>query len=768
VNSPTPIGTLTPLPWSHPVRQTPAIWHPTATRDGWAVVEFRRRFKLARALRGAVLLISASERFIARLNGGLIGRGPSRSDPLRWPCARLELGALAAGEHELSIHAFHFGDLAGKGQMGGPAFLLVCGEGRLAEAVSTTSGWQCREDLSRRPIDKPEWGGEERHSVIGAGERVTAQAGASAWVNGEVVAPIAADEWGNVPVGHVLCADPLPPMEEKCVQFARVAEAPGQLRTAAESWLSGKNPLTIPASTSVRLVLDRGEMTNAYPSLTVSRGRGAAIRLVWAEAPYGEDHSKGNRNETTGKLLFGHRDEFLPDGRAHRVFAPLWFRSFRYVELQIITGPEPLKLEEFALASTGYPLRQLAKFSAYRPLWEVSWRTAQLCAHETMFDCPHYEQCQFPGDSVVQAVYHYLVANDDRLARKAMDDFNASRLPDGMVQCRYPSRQLQIIPTFALYYIRMLHDFRLYRGDKEFLRTQLPGARMVLDWFERCLRPDGMLGHIPYAPFMDWSPGFECGNAPQDADGGSSLITLLFAQACGWQAGLETSSGFPELASRWQRRARELNRAIQARCWDPKRRLLADTPALKSFSVHVQVLGVLAGLWTKKESAVVLRRALADPSVTSIGTFYFRFYLAQAFRVAGIPGEFFGMLKRWERALEGTGLTTWPESDSPQPRSDCHAWSVTPAIEFLQTVLGVEPDPNAEGFARGLFRPALGQLDSVSGKVPTPHGTISVKLRRQPGGWVEADVESPIPLRLAPGPQILIPGKHRLTVKDNT
>jgi hypothetical protein len=553
------------------------------------------------------------------------------------------------------------------------------------------------------------------------------------------VSRVAADEWGNVPLGHALGEDPLPAMEETEQQFARTPPLP---------W-------TVPAGQTVRWIYDVGEVTNAYPTLVVSGGKGATIRCVWAEAPYNADGTKGNRDDVAGKVFFGHCDEFLPDGSDGCEFAPLWFRAFRYVEVAITAGAEPVTLAEFRLRFTGFPLRQRAKFSAYRPLWDVSWRTARLCAHETLSDCPHYAQCQFPGDSVVQAVYHYLVANDDRLARKAMDDFNASRLTDGMTQCRFPSRKLQIIPTFALYWIRMLHDFRVYRGDAAFLATQLDGARAALAWFERRQRDDGMLGLIEYAPFMDWTNGFECGNAPQETDGRSAILTLLYALACQWQAGLEETVGYRELAPRWRRRARWLLTATARQCWDAERGLLANTPTRKSFSVHAQTLGILAGLWPRAEAAGILQRALADATVTQPGTFYFRYYVAEAYRRTGLRTGFFTMLPRWERALEGTGLTTWPESDSPQPRSDCHAWSVTPAIEFLQTILGVEPDPTVNGFARGLFQPTLGPLRSASGMVPTPHGPVKVKLK--PG---EACVETPIPLRF--GRQLLRPGKHLL------
>ena len=772
------------FPPAHPVLRTPAVWHPQAPREGYVILLLRRRFNLPHALRNLRLWVSASERYILYLDGRLISRGPSRSDPSRWGCVRIGLGPLASGEHVLAATVLHFGPHAGIGQMGGPAFFLLHGQGRGADLpalLDTGPAWRCLRDRSRTPFKKHGWGRRAPYDAVGSGECIEGSQvpwgwqepgfDDSAWTAARVVSRAAYDEWGNLPLGHALRPDPLPPMDERPERLARVAESPPEHREAAARWLAGRGAFHVPPRTKVRLLLDRGVLTSAYPVLTVSGGRGARIRLVTAEAPFlGGGPAKGNRDETAGKRIRGHRDEFRPDGGRGRAFTTLWFRSFRYIELTIETAGQALALEDLTAVFTGYPLRRRAAFRPdaarrrrYRRIWDTSWRTARLCAHETFFDCPHYEQAQFPGDSRVQALFHYLAAGDDRLARKAVDDFHASRLPEGLTQCRWPSRRVQVLPTFSLYWIGMLHDFRVYRGDLGFLRPYLDFAREVLAWFERRRRPDGMPGLVKYAPFVDWTPAFRCGNAPQERDGGSSILALLWAEACAWQAGLEEACGFPELGPRWRRLGRSLVRAALATSWDGRRRLLADTPAKRSFSVHAQVEAVLAGAWPPARARDILGRALADPDVAQPGTLYYRYYVAQALKACGRREDFFTLLRRWEGLLDGTGLTTWPESDV-NPRSDCHAWSVTPAIEFLQTVLGVEPDPAASGFARLRFEPTLGPLGEASGSVPTPHGPVRVHLVRAAGGAVEAAIETPV-AALVPGRRgALPPGRHRLTL----
>jgi hypothetical protein len=677
----------------HRVLHTPAIWHPSGgvKRDGYWVVLFRRRF-VVRGPKRVALWITASQRFELYLDGRLIARGPSRSDPIRWAVRRVVLGRLGPGTHVLAVRVTHFGRFAGVGQMGGRGFLLVRAVGM--DDLTTGPQWKCFHDESRRPVTRHAWGKRGFYYAVGCGDRVdgrrvpwgweTPGFDDGKWPAAKVVCKRAADPWGNVPLDHVLRPDPLPPMEEKSQRLVRVVEAPADLRGGARRWIAGRGPLHIGPGRRVRLVLDRGEMTNAYPVLSVSGGAGSRIRLVSAEGPYDpQTKAKTHRDHTAGRALWGQRDDFLPDGGKLRAFTTLWFRSFRYLELVIRTASRAITLNDIHLLFTGFPLRRRARFGgrpADHPLWNVSWRTARLCAHETFFDCPHFEQAQFPGDTRVQAIYHYVVCGEDRLARKAIDDFHASLMPDGITQCRWPSRQLQILPTYSLYWIGMLEDFRVHRGDRQFLKPYLPGARAVLEWFARRRRRDGMLGWIEFAPFMDWTPAFECGNAPQGPDGGSSILTLLLAQACDWMSELERSCGYAQLSDRWRRMGRDLVRATLGACWDRRRGLLADTATKRSFSQHAQVQAILARAWPARRAGAILARAMGDPSVTPPGTLYFRYYVIQALAACGMHDRIDAMLDPWRRCLRDTGLTTWPESDGPSPRSDCHAWSVTPGI----------------------------------------------------------------------------------------
>src|SRR5258708_9943773 len=183
------------------------------------------------------------------------------------------------------------------------------------------------------------------------------------------------------------------------------------------------------------------------------------------------------------------------------------WRTWRYLDLDITTGNQPLTLESLIANFSAYPFEERAKLETSDPdldkIWEISWRTARLDAHETYMDTPYYEQLQYAGDTRIQALISYTVAGDDRLARQAIAAFDQSRSSDGLTRSRYPSALPQTIPPFSLLWIGILHDYWLYRPNPEPIRTALPGSRAVLEWFTAHQQPDGLLQNLPWWTFID-------------------------------------------------------------------------------------------------------------------------------------------------------------------------------------------------------------------------------------------------------------------------
>jgi hypothetical protein len=98
-------------------------------------------------------------------------------------------------------------------------------------------------------------------------------------------------------------------------------------------------------------------------------------------------------------------------------------------------------------------------------------------------------------------------SGDDRLVRNAITQMDHSRMAEGITLSRHPSFSPQQIPTFSLWYIGMVNDYWMYRGDSAFVRDKLQGTRDVLWFFGKYQNAEGSLRNVPYWIYTDWVEG---------------------------------------------------------------------------------------------------------------------------------------------------------------------------------------------------------------------------------------------------------------------
>jgi hypothetical protein len=511
------------------------------------------------------------------------------------------------------------------------------------------------------------------------------------------------------------------------------AERTGYIKVPGSSFPKSF-PWNFPAKTKTSLLLDQGTLTNAYPQLLISAGKNAVITLTYAEALIDSKRVKGNRNVVEGKQLIGISDRYISDGAAFRLYSPLHYRTFRYVKVDIETKDEALTINKIDSRYTGYPFEERGRFVSSDPglqkIWDVGWRTAKLCAVDTYFDCPYYEQLQYVGDTRIQALISLYVSGDDRLMKKAIDDINNSFIPEGLTQSRYPSRDLQVIPTFSLWWVCMVYDHFMHRKDDVFIRSKLNGVENVLRWYEERMTDKGILGPLSWWQFVDWSwpwvDSIRVGGVPPGVSkGGSSIVTLQYAYALARAAELMNAYGRRSAAVRYEQMAKKYAQDVFRLCWDSEKGLLADTPEKTEFSQHANILGILTNSVEQSRQKELLQKIMTDKSITQ-ATYYFKFYMFEAMKKTGLGNEYLGQLKPWYDMLD-IGLTTFAENPEPT-RSDCHAWSASPLYEMLSMVAGVMPA--APGFSKVLVKPNMGYLSSLISTVPHPAGDIKVIINK--------------------------------------
>jgi len=737
------------------------ISHPTADLKVYGVYHFRKSFDLHVKPEKFIVHVSADNRYRLFVNGHAVCFGPARSDMNHWNYETLDIASfLKPGKNLLASVVWNFGDMIPAAQITRKTAFLIQGDSEIEKSINSDASWKVTKNEAYTALP-PDNSVLQTYIVVGPGDQVNgelypwnwqdASFDDSNWLPAKELGKARAKGLGTNADWDLVPRD-IPMMEETVQRFSSIRRQEGT--NASSNFILGKESLTIPANSKVILLLDQGVETVAYPEIKVSGSKGSEIELIYAEALFDPQGNKGNRNEIEGKTIKGLTDVFLVGTADIQTFRPLWFRTFRYVQVTVKTGNNPLIVKNIQSVFTAYPFKETATFACSDPelskIWEVGWRTLRLCSNETHYDCPYYEQLQYVGDTRIQCLVSAYVSGDGRLTRQAITAYDRSRIYEGLTQSRYPSSDMQVIPPFSLYWTNMVHDYWLLNSDTAFIKPLLFGIESVFNWYEQRIDPKtGMLGYTPYWNFVDWPNEWPWDNAVNSggvpkggADGGSSILTLQLAYALNEAAELFTYFGKNFQAEHYKILSDKISLATVNHCWDSTRKLLADTPDKKEFSQHANIMAIMANAKLPIDSKELIERVAQDKTLIQ-ATFYYRFYLMRAMEKEGLGDQYIEMLEPWRNMLK-IGLTTFAEKPEPT-RSDCHAWSSSPNYELLATVCGIE---SAEaGFKAVRIEPHLGNLQWVEGSMPHPKGIIKVKFSMSKAGGIEGEIILPTGLK---------------------
>lgn len=730
----------------------PAFWItcPGENATSYGVYHFRKNFDLSARPAKFLINVSADNRYRLFVNGQPVSQGPSRGDLAHWYYETVDIAPyLKPGTNLVAAIVWNMGEYRPLAQLTNRTGLIIQSSAVADSVVNTNESWKVIRNAAYSPVTLFNF-------FVGASDSVDAAHYPWGWEQ----LNYKDDSWkkaaqvergtpygSSTGYGWMLTPGDIPQMEQTPQRMSSVRRAEGI--NVPATWPAKSSKLTIPANKKITLLIDQDFETTGYPELIVSGGKSARIKMSYAEALY-KDTKKGNRNQVEGYEMYrASYDYYIPDGGKNRLFRPLWFRTWRYIQLEIETLTEPLEIEDIYGIFTAYPFKENASFESddksIEKIWETGWRTARLCAHETYFDCPYYEQLQYIADTRIQALISLYVDGDDRLMKKAIRNFNRSRTYEGITDSRFPGHKPQFIPPFSLFWINMVKDHWIHRGDTSLVKECLPGIKTVLGWFEDKIDPrTGMLGPMPHWNFVDWAKPWPWnvekplgGVPPGGMSGGSSIITLQLAYTLKDAVELLSLMGEKNLATHYSRLYESLTRATKKNCWNAQRGLYADDVNQNSFSQHASIMAILSDALPEKDQKAVFNKVVSDTSLIQ-ATLYYRFYLFRALKKVGRANDYLNMLQPWKDMLN-LGLTTFAEKPEPT-RSDCHAWSASPNYDLLLLVCGIEPAQ--PGFKSVRIEPALGKLKYVKAKMPHPAGEIVMNLNAS-GNGIKGEVQLP-------------------------
>ena len=743
------------------------VWGPD-DQEECALAYFKKNVKLDAVPEEACEIeISADSRYKLYVNGVLAELGPSKGDRMKWYYDTVDLGPfLKEGENSIAVEVLRYPMNSRKGNYGvfrteTPGLYVKEKPGKVSLGLNADATWKCWREkefhiVSENPFFAPLQILEERS---GDGETAGWKYSTyddSKWetvkVYNEFEMPKAVSP-GN------LFPRPIPYMKKIPAEFPGVHgkyEAEASTREAWNDVLHKKGTITIPAGCTVCVEINAGEEMTGFLSLQLKQGAGAEVKILtsecYVEKEKGEsDHpmrlpKKGDRCDWENGELNGYTDTYhvagYGDAEQEEIYEPFWFRTFRFVRLEIRTAEEPLVVTGFDYMETGYPLEVKTKVEtsdeSLKGVWDISLRTLKRCMHETYEDCPFYEQLQYAMDSRSQILYTYMVSGDDRLARNCMDDFRRSQRYDGMINCSYPTWGPNVIPGFSIYYILMLYDHMMYFGDPEFLRQHMGAVDGILEFFRRNLDERGLVGKVggingraKYWSFIDWTKQWDetSGMPRAGLEGPITMESLLYILGLEYAAKVLEYLGRNSVAEEYRERAAKVRDAVNRWCVD-ENGVYIDGPGVKQYSQHCQVFALLAGCVDPQKGAENLKKSMEDPETYAQCSVAMAYYLYRALEKAGMYAETEKCWDLWKKMVKDN-LTTCVE-DGVNGRSDCHAWGSLILFELPAVVLGVHPA--APGYEKIAVEPNPGYLEWAKGEVITKKGMVKVSWKKTESG----------------------------------
>lgn len=748
-------------------KSTNWIW--LKTWEAWETEEpvlalFRKSIDISGEPIDANLRISADSRYKLYINGVLVEVGPSKGDKQVWFFDEINLlPYLSEGENVFAVQVLRYPTIHSKGCHGifrteYPGLFV---EGKITDSegnqylLDADSGWKGKKDAHFRIVSE-----SEIFAPLQILENTAGDIRLKGWMNPGYdesdweEAFLYPDMSRAVSPGNLLKRT-IPYLYRKEQRFERVVQTEDDLFSEAEweALIAGKKRLMIPPYKKVQVEFSAGVERTGYLHLTMQEGADAKISILTSEAYVlgGERGDlkvplKGDRTDYENGFLHGFTDYYQCAGfgteEEPEKYEPFWFRTFRFVRLEIETEESPLTLSGFDYTQTGYPLEVKTKASAsderFAGIWDISERSLRCCMHETYEDCPFYEQLQYAMDSRTQILYTYTTAADDRLARKCMDDFKRSQRYDGLLNGSYPCYGANVIPGFSIYYILMLYDHMMYFGDRELLKEHMPTVEGILNFFHRNLSKEGYVkkigglnGKDKFWSFIDWAAEWEetTGIPPAISKGSITMESLLYVMGLQYAADIACYLERDELADHFLNRADAVQKAIRVYCTG-KNGMIQDGPGIEEYSQHTQVFAALTETVTGERAAENLKETILNKEHYPQCSVAMAFYLFRALQKTGLYEFTKDCWNIWQKMIEKHATTC--VEDDVQERSECHAWGALILYELPAVILGVRPVK--PGYEAVEIHPEAGYLEHAEGEVITPKGSVYVKWEKDETG----------------------------------
>jgi hypothetical protein len=420
------------------------------------------------------------------------------------------------------------------------------------------------------------------------------------------------------------------------------------------------------------------------------------------------------------------------------------YSAFRYATVTFV-GPGPIKLNRLRLDFKYYPVQYRGAFACSDPLltkiWYTGAYTAHLCMQEEIWDAPKRDRVMWMGDMQVSGQVINNVFLDRFLMELTMRELRAEA-QGGNSPTSPAASYVNGVAGYSNAWFCGLFDFYQHTGAIGFLRSQRQLLVSMLRFMRQGFNRENLFVNKHKAwCFVDWAPEL-VGNdpAPTQAHAPANVATDLYTcWAVRRAVFMFKALGDKADAAKYARWEKQLVHAARTNLVNPITQTYTNLRQVNAMAIESHVANA-------RQRMAIYSRILGPhcPSWRQPATPYYDNFIIFALSHLGhfrqaldfVRFEWGGMVRRGATTFWERYNPSWPlkrfHRVAGYAMSLCHGWSAGATNWLTECVLGVRPQTG--GFAQTSIVPHLGNLQWASGRVPTPHGNIVLRVTRAGAG----------------------------------
>ena len=345
-------------------------------------------------------------------------------------------------------------------------------------------------------------------------------------------------------------------------------------------------------------------------------------------------------------------------------------------------------------------------------IWELCRYSIKATTFAGLYVDGDRERIPYEADSYLNQISHYYTDNDIQIARDTYD-----RL---MNYATWPTE-------WAPHMVFMAHADWMKNGDKAWIEPRYEALK-AKTLVERD-GPDGLImsnsQQVKRGDIVDWPHTERDGYVFTKCN---TVVNAFHLAATRQMAELARAIGKDDEATEFEARFERTHAEFQKQLFDDKRGIYRDGLGTDHASHHANFFPLAFGLVPRDKQQGVVDFLMGKDMDCSV---YAAQYLLEGLFEHGAADKAIELItadndRSWKHMVNSGTTITWEAWDQKyKPNQDWnHAWGAAPANLLPRFVLGVEAlEP---GWAIASISPQSGGLKFAKGKIPTPHGPITI------------------------------------------